>query len=173
VAEVLKLIADLDCEVGLELSQNKIRITTSDSGGAPRVILTSKLIDGAFPDYTRVVPQGNNKIMQVLNSDFIRAVDRVSTLSSEKGRAVKLNIDRDSLTLSVNNPDSGSAVVELPAVYTDAPLEIGFNARYMLDIAAEIEGGHIIFVLSDPASPTIVRDEGNDAALYVIMPMRV
>jgi DNA polymerase III subunit beta len=172
IGEMLKLIADLDGDVGLELSQNKIRITTSDSGGAPQVILTSKLIDGSFPDYGRVVPQGNDKVMQVMNSDFIRAVDRVSTLSADKGRAVKLTIGPDNLTLSVNNPDSGSAVEELPAVYTDTPLEIGFNARYLLDIAAEIEGGHIIFILSDPSSPTIVKDEGNAAALYVLMPMR-
>jgi DNA polymerase III subunit beta len=173
IGEMLKLIADLDGDVGLELSQNKIRITTRAADGSPRVILTSKLIDGSFPDYGRVVPAGNDKVMQVMNSDFIRAVDRVSTLSADKGRAVKLNIASDSLILSVNNPDSGSAVEELPAVYTDTPLEIGFNSRYLLDIAAEIEGGHIIFVLSDPSSPTIVKDEGNDAALYVLMPMRV
>jgi DNA polymerase III subunit beta len=172
IGEMLKLIADLDADVGLELSENKIRITTRATDGSPQVILTSKLIDGAFPDYGRVVPQGNNKIMQVLNSDFIRAVDRVSTLSVDKGRAVKLNIAPDSLILSVNNPDSGSAVEELAAVYTDTPLEIGFNSRYLLDIAAEIEGGHIIFILSDPSSPTIVKDEGNDSALYVLMPMR-
>ena len=85
---------------------------------------------------------------------------------------MKLNIDRDSLILSVNTPDSGSAVEELAAVYADGPLEIGFNARYLLDIAAEIEGGHIIFILSDPSSPTIVKDEGNESALYVLMPMR-
>jgi DNA polymerase-3 subunit beta len=173
IDQTLKLIADIDGDVRLELSENKIRITTHAPDGSPRVILTSKLIDGAFPDYGRVIPAGNDKVMQVLNSDFIRAVDRVSTLSADKGRAVKLNIAPDSLILSVNNPDSGSAVEELPASYGDEPLEIGFNARYMLDIAAEIEGGHIIFILSDPSSPTIVKDEGNAAALYVLMPMRV
>jgi DNA polymerase III subunit beta len=172
VTEVLKLIADIEGDVTLELSPNKIRITTGVEG-APHVILTSKLIDGAFPDYGRVIPAGNDKVMQVTNSDFIRAVDRVSTLSAEKGRAVKLNISPDNLILSVNNPDSGSAVEELPAAYNDTPLEIGFNARYLLDIAGEIEGGHIIFILSDPSSPTIVKDEGNGAALYVLMPMRV
>lgn len=170
VAEVLKLIADIKGEVGVELSPNKIRITT---GTAPRVVLTSKLIDGAFPDYTRVVPAGNDKILQVMNSDFIRAVDRVSTILSEKGRAVKLSISSDNLVLSVNNPDSGSATEELPASYAADPLEIGFNARYVMDIAAEIEGGHIIFLFSDPGSPAIVKDDGNDAALFVLMPMRV
>lgn len=172
VAEVLKLIGDIEGEVGIELSPSKIRVTTG-AVNAPHVILTSKLIDGAFPDYSRVIPAGNDRVMQVLNSDFIRAVDRVSTLSAEKGRAVKFNISPDNLILSVNNPDSGSAVEELPASYSDAPLEIGFNARYLLDIAAEIEGGHILFILSDPSSPTIVKDEGNGAALYVLMPMRV
>jgi DNA polymerase III subunit beta len=172
VAEVLKLIGDLDGDVRVELSPNKIRLTIEPSGGKS-VLFTSKLIDGSFPEYGRVIPSGNDKVMQVMNADFVRAVDRVSTLSSDKGRAVKLNISLDNLVLSVNNPESGSAVEELPASYAAEPLEIGFNARYLLDVAAEIEGGHIIFLLSDPSSPTIVRDEGNAAALYVLMPMRV
>jgi DNA polymerase-3 subunit beta len=172
VTELLKLVADVEDNIGLELSTSKIRVTIG-APGAPHVVFTSKLIDGAFPDYGRVIPSGNDKMMQVMNSDFIRAVDRVSTLSAEKGRAVKLNISPDNLVLSVNNPDSGSAVEELPAAYSAVPLEIGFNARYLLDIAGEIEGGHIIFLLSDPSSPTIVKDEGDGAALYVLMPMRV
>ena len=128
VLELAKLVEDGEGEVRIELSPSKIRVSTA------RVVLTSKLIDGTFPDYERVIPQGNDKRMEVDNAAFAQAVDRVSTLSSDKGRAVKLTITDGKLTLSVNNPDSGSATEELPVDYGFDPLEIGFNARYLLDI---------------------------------------
>lgn len=167
VQELTKLITDYTDDVAVNLSANKIRFTAGD------VILTSKLIDGTFPDYQRVIPQNNDKSMHVDNAAFISAVDRVSTLSSEKGRAVKLNISDGKLTLSVNNPESGSATEELDMNYDGEPLEIGFNARYLLDIAAQFDGDRAIFKLSDPSAPTILRDENDEAALYVLMPMRV
>ena len=105
--EIAKLIADHGETVKIDLSANKIRFT------AGNVVLTSKLIDGTFPDYQRVIPQGNDKVLEVENAAFKQAVDRVSTLSSEKGRAVKLNIASGRLVLSVNNPESGSATEEL------------------------------------------------------------
>jgi DNA polymerase-3 subunit beta len=101
------------------------------------------------------------------------AVDRVSTIASERGRAVKLNIAPDKLVLSVNNPDGGSAMEEIGVDYGSDPLEIGFNARYLLDIAGQLEGDEASFLLADPASPTMVRDTGDETALYVLMPMRV
>jgi DNA polymerase-3 subunit beta len=137
------------------------------------VVLTSKLIDGTFPDYERVIPQNNDKRMEVDNATFAQAVDRVSTLSSDKGRAVKLAIGDGKLTLSVNNPDSGSATEELSVEYDSDPLEIGFNARYLLDISQQLEGGAAEFMLADPGSPTMVRDTKDNSALYVLMPMRV
>lgn len=137
------------------------------------VTLTSKLIDGTFPDYERVIPQNNDKEMKVANAAFMSAVDRVSTIASERGRAVKLNIGRDKLVLSVNNPDGGSATEEIGVEYSREPLEIGFNARYLLDIASQLEGEHARFMLADPASPTMVRDASDNVALYVLMPMRV
>jgi DNA polymerase III subunit beta len=136
-------------------------------------VLTSKLIDGTFPDYERVIPQANDKKMEVDNAAFAQAVDRVSTLSSDKGRAVKLTITDGKLTLSVNNPDSGSATEELPVGYDFDPLEIGFNARYLLDISSQLESGTAEFQLADPGSPTMVRDGKDASALYVLMPMRV
>jgi DNA polymerase-3 subunit beta len=153
--------------VRIELSPSKIRVSTA------RVVLTSKLIDGTFPDYERVIPQANDKKMEVDNTAFAQAVDRVSTLSSDKGRAVKLTITDGKLTLSVNNPDSGSATEELPVEYGFDPLEIGFNARYLLDISGQLESGTAEFQLADPGSPTMVRDGKDASALYVLMPMRV
>ena len=140
---------------------------------AGRVVLTSKLIDGTFPDYERVIPQGNDKCLEVDNEAFAQAVDRVSTLSSDKGRAVKLTLSEGRLVLSVNNPDSGSATEELSVEYDFDPLEIGFNARYLLDIADQLESGTAEFSLADPGSPTMVRDGKDLSALYVLMPMRV
>jgi DNA polymerase III subunit beta len=137
------------------------------------LVLTSKLIDGTFPDYGRVIPKANDKELNVAKDDFISAVDRVSTIASERGRAVKLNIGRDKLILSVNNPEGGSATEEIPIDYSAAPLEIGFNARYLLDIAGQLESETAHFQLADPGSPTMVKDGGDDGALYVLMPMRV
>ncbi|MEC9367283.1 MAG: DNA polymerase III subunit beta [Pseudomonadota bacterium] len=167
VAELHKLAEESADEVEISLSAAKIRFVIGD------MVLTSKLIDGTFPDYQRVIPQGNDKLLQVSNAQFASAVDRVSTLSSDKGRAVKLQIDEGKLTLSVNNPDSGSATEELPVDYDNDAIEIGFNARYLLDISNQLESDTARFMLSDPGSPTMVRDDEDESALYVLMPMRV
>ncbi len=167
VVEALKLITDKDGAVAIELSAARIRFSAGE------IVLTSKLIDGSFPDYARVIPASNDKIMKISNAEFVSAVDRVSTLSSDKGRAVKLNIAAEKLTLSVNNPDSGSATEELDVSYTEAPLEIGFNARYLLDISAQFGSETLQFKLSDPSSPAVIQDASDTAALYVLMPMRV
>ncbi len=137
------------------------------------VTLTSKLIDGTFPDYGRVIPQGNDKEMLVPNHTFTAAVDRVSTVASERGRAVKLAISKNKLILSVNNPEGGSATEEISVTYDAAPIEIGFNARYLLDIASQVEGEEARFLLADAGSPTMIKDSDDNGALYVLMPMRV
>jgi DNA polymerase-3 subunit beta len=167
VGEVQRLIEDNDAEIGIELSQAKIRFTIGD------VVLTSKLIDGTFPDYARVIPLGNDKELKVDKNEFEHAVDRVSTVSSERGRAVKLSLANSKLTLSVTNPDSGSATEEIEVEYESDPLDIGFNSRYLLDIASQIEGETALLKLSDPGSPTLIQDKEAKGALYVLMPMRV
>jgi DNA polymerase-3 subunit beta len=167
VGEVQRLIEDAGAEVAVELSQGKIRFTIGD------VVLTSKLIDGTFPDYARVIPLGNDKELVVDKKDFEASVDRVSTVSSERGRAVKLSISSGRLLLSVTNPDSGSATEELEIEYGSDPLDIGFNSRYLLDIAAQIEGEVAVLKLADAGSPTLIQDKDTAGALYVLMPMRV
>jgi DNA polymerase III subunit beta len=161
----------------VELSPAKVRLTfggaNGDGLGTGRVVLTSKLIDGTFPDYQRVIPNGNDKRLTVERGDFARAVDRVSTISSERGRAVKLAIADGRLTLTVNNPDSGSATEELEVDYEAPALDIGFNARYLLDIAGQLDGDTALFRLADPGSPTLIQDREGSPALYVLMPMRV
>ncbi|HEX2728005.1 MAG TPA: DNA polymerase III subunit beta [Beijerinckiaceae bacterium] len=167
VAEIQKLVEDADAEVAVELSASKIRLTFNG------VVLTSKLIDGTFPDYQRVIPSGNDKRLTVERDDFAKAVDRVSTISSERGRAVKLALSDGRLMLSVNNPDSGSATEELEVEYEAAALDIGFNARYLLDITGQLDGDTALFRLADPGSPTLIQDREGAPALYVLMPMRV
>lgn len=167
VGEIQKLVEDPDSRVSVELSDTKIRMTFGS------VVLTSKLIDGIFPDYARVIPQGNDKELTVDRDPFKEAVDRVSTISSERGRAVKLQLSEGRLVLTVNNPDSGSATEELAVDYDAEALEIGFNSRYLLDIAAQLESDTAVFRLADPGSPTLIQDLGDASTLYVLMPMRV
>ncbi|HET7413228.1 MAG TPA: DNA polymerase III subunit beta, partial [Pararhizobium sp.] len=167
VGELQKLVDDQEATVTVEVSDAKIRFTI---GG---VVMTSKLIDGTFPDYQRVIPTGNDRKMTIDCEAFARAVDRVSTISSERGRAVKLSIGDGQLVLTVHNPDSGSATEELAVGYDSDPLEIGFNAKYLLDITTQLSGAEAVFVMADPGSPTLVHDMAGDDALYVLMPMRV
>ncbi len=167
VGEIQKLVEDPDATVSVEVSESKLRLTVDG------VVLTTKLIDGTFPDYSRVIPLGNDKELRIDRGSFSSAVDRVSTVSSERGRAVKLSIEPGQITLSVNNPESGSASEELAVDYDSDPLEIGFNSRYLLDIAGQLEGSEAIFLFSDPGSPTLVRDPSDESTLFVLMPMRV
>lgn len=167
VGELQKLVDNPDLTVSLEVSDAKIRFNIGE------IVMTSKLIDGTFPDYQRVIPQANDKEMRVDCQTFARAVDRVSTISSERGRAVKLAIGDGHLMLTVNNPDSGSATEEVAVGYESDAMEIGFNAKYLLDITAQLSGEEAIFLLADAGSPTLIRDTAGDDALYVLMPMRV
>ena len=167
VHELHRLIEGTEASIRVGISPTKARFEMGT------VVLTSKLIDGTFPDYQRVIPQHNDKLLKVNNAEFASAVDRVSTIASERGRAVKLNIDADKVVLSVVNPEGGSATEEVAAEYGSTPIEIGFNARYLLDISGQLENGIANFLLSDAGSPTMVRDEEDPSALYVLMPMRV
>ena len=167
VHELHRLVESSDATVKIDLSDAKIRFEIGT------ISMTSKLIDGTFPDYARVIPKGNDKTLNVRNAEFASAVDRVSTIASERGRAVKLSIAPERLVLSVSNPEGGSATEEISVDYDAEPLEIGFNARYLLDISSQLESETAHFLLADPGSPTMVRDAGDDSALYVLMPMRV
>ncbi len=167
VSELRKLIEETDGAIEIALSETKIRFAFGDA------VLTSKLIDGTFPDYERVIPSGNDKIMTVDCDDFAEAVDRVSTIATEKMRAVKMKLDGDQMELSASSQENGQAVEEVGIEYGKDPIEIGFNARYLLDIAHQVEGETAEFVMADAASPTIVRDPKDPGALYVLMPMRV
>ncbi len=167
VSEIGRLLADAEETVDIAVSETKIRF------GFGAGHLTSKLIDGSFPDYERVIPKNNTNVLRAETKDFSQAVDRVATISADRTRSIKMAIENDRLRLTVNNPEAGSALEELSVDYGGEPLEVGFNARYLLDIASQIEGSTMMFRLADPASPSIVVDEDDPRALYVLMPLRV
>ena len=167
VGELRKLLDDDEMEIAVSVSETKIRFAT------PGITLTSKVIDGTFPDYTRVIPQGNTRKMEVDAADFARAVDRVATVSSERSRAVKLQLDEDRLVLSVNAPDSGAAEEEIAVAYADERLEIGFNAKYLLEIASQVDRENAVFLFNSSGDPTLMREGNDTSAVYVVMPMRV
>ncbi len=170
VAELRKLLEEADGNVLIDLSASKIRFTLSGEGG---VVLTSKLIDGTFPDYSRVIPTGNDKLLTVDPKSFFQGVDRVATIATEKTRAVKMGLDTDKVTLSVTSPDNGTATEELAAEYKSDGFEIGFNANYLKDILDQIDSDTVELHLADAGAPTLIRKDDKSPALYVLMPMRV
>ncbi|MBS0503960.1 MAG: DNA polymerase III subunit beta [Proteobacteria bacterium] len=167
VGEIRKLLDEVDGTVAVSLSNTKVRF---DLGAA---VLTSKLIDGTFPDYSRVIPTANDKLLKLDPKSFMEGVDRVSTIASEKTRAVKMALDRDKITLSVTSPENGTASEEVPGDYAAQGFEIGFNARYLMDILHQIDGDLVEVHLADAAAPTLIRENDKSPALYVLMPMRV
>ncbi|QMU57935.1 MAG: DNA polymerase III subunit beta [Boseongicola sp.] len=167
VGELRKLLDDDETEIAVSVSETKIRFA------APGITLTSKVIDGTFPDYTRVIPSGNTKRLEVDAAEFAQAVDRVATVSSERSRAVKLSLDEDRLVLSVNAPDSGAAEEELAVAYGDEALDIGFNAKYLLEIASQVDRENAVFLFNSSGDPTLMREGNDETAVYVVMPMRV
>jgi DNA polymerase-3 subunit beta len=167
VGELRKLLDEVEGTVEVSLSPTKIRFVLGHA------VLTSKLIDGTFPDYNRVIPTANDKLLKLDPKSFSAGVDRVATIASEKTRAVKMAVDRDRVTLSVSSPESGTATEEIAADYGADGIEIGFNARYLLDILGQIDGDSVEVHLADAAAPTLLRENDKSSALYVLMPMRV
>ena len=173
VLELRKLLDDVPGQdlVEIALSDTKIRFAFG------QITLTSKLIDGTFPDYDRVIPRDNDKLLRIAKKDFAEAVERVAAISSERSRPVKLAIARQGLTLSAASPDQGTASEEIDAdrvEYDATPMEIGFQARYLRDITDQMaDSARVEFKFHDGAAPTLIRAEGDPRAVYVLMPMRV
>lgn len=138
------------------------------------VELFMRLIDGDFPDYTKVIPQGNPNVAKIEHDELLQALRRVSILSSERYKGIKMEFSTGKISLSANNPDLGEAIEEIDAEYKGKPISIGFNARYLLDVLGVLNGnGEIDIELKDELSPSIVRKVGDEGYLYVLMPMRL
>ncbi|QDH23922.1 DNA polymerase III subunit beta [Neokomagataea tanensis] len=169
IGELRKLLDEGAADIEISLSETRIQF------GAGPVLLTSKLIDGTFPEYERVIPKGNDRLLRVGKKDFAASVARVAAISTERSRPIKLSLTTNLLTLSAISPDQGVAQEELDentVTYDAPPIEIGFQARYLTDITDQIDV-EVEFAFADSAAPTLVRDTGFPSALYVLMPMRV
>jgi DNA polymerase-3 subunit beta len=167
ITEVRRLLDDAGASVAVSLSAQKIRFVFDQSA------LTSKVIDGAFPAYAGVMPRNNTRVMTLDNRLFTAAVRRVAAISSEQVRAVQMSIDANHMTLSVRNMDAGQAVEELEVDYGGEPFEIGFNARYLLDATAQIDGETAQFRFAGPRDPALLLDPADPGVQYVLGSMRV
>jgi DNA polymerase-3 subunit beta len=167
VAELKKLVDEAQDDINISLSTSKICFICGDA------VLLSKLVDGTFPDYNKVIPMDNDRVMEINSAAFSKAVDRVSTISFDKTKAIKLSVSAGKLTLSAANEENGTACEEIEVAYSSAPVEVGFNSRYILDMMAGIEGEEAQFIFAEGAAPVLVKDKADSASLYVIMPMRI
>jgi len=166
IGELRKLTDEAADTITISLSEAKIRFAFD------HIVMTSKLIDGTFPDYNRVIPEGNDKIVEIDPKVFSSAIDRVATISDGKSRAIKLALTGGLMTLSANSAESGSATEDLE-VSGEMDIEIGFNAKYLLDITSQIESEGCRIKFADPSSPTIIQASNDNSSLYVLMPLRV
>ena len=167
VAELRMILENENDDISISISNNKIRFSNNS------LTLTSKIVDGTFPDYKRVIPINNDKKLKVNASEFSEAVDRVSTVSSERSRAVKLTLSSGSLQLSVNSPENGKAEDEILVNYDQDNLEIGFNARYLQELTSQVDGKTVEFSFKSSGDPALMKDIDDEGAIYVVMPMRV
>ena len=167
VTEVRRLIDSIGGEVEVGVSPTRIQFAFD------RALLVSRLIDGTFPDYERVIPTANEKLAVFQRKEFASAVDRVATISTDKARAVKLGFDDGAVKISAVSAETGRAEEVHDVDYDGDGLEIGFNARYILDMLQEIDGETVRFEMASAAAPTVARDPSDASTLYVLMPMRV
>ena len=153
--------------VRVAVSDSKIRLQSGD------LVIVSKLIDGTFPDYQRVIPTRNDKVVSFGSEEMKGAVGRVSVISSERGRAVKLGFASGGVTLTVSSPDSGTATDEIELAYTGEPIEIGLNSQYLAEMVSQFPTGDITLSMFDAGSPTIFTSEKAEGLLGVLMPIRI
>ena len=167
INEARRLLEDAGESVDVQISPQKIRLELSGAA------LTSKVIDGNFPDYGRVIPKDNQRTVMVDAKVFAQAVDRVATISAEKSRSVRMAIEAGRVVLTVRNMEAGQAVEELEIDYDGDPFELSFNARYLMDITDQISGGTMELRFGGPNDPALVLDPGDADVQYILMPLRV
>jgi len=170
VFELRKVLDDANGDVSVSLNENKIKFSFNN------LKIISKVIDGTFPDYTKVIPQNNDKKFKTNNSELKNAIDRVSAVAineETKSKAIKLTIENNKLNLSVESQSKGSAKEEIDISYSNEKVDIGFNSRYLLDICNEVDGDEIDVNLLDSISPAIILDKTDENLFFVLMPMRI
>jgi DNA polymerase III subunit beta len=167
IGEIGKLLEDAPNEVQISVSDSKIRFVFGDT------ILSSKLIDGNFPDYNRVIPMNNDVLMEIGTVVLSKAVDRISVVSSEKVRGVKLHMENNLVTITTPNNDQNQGEEKIDATYSADPIAIGFNSKYLIDVLQQVEGSTARFMFNSSGGASLISDPSDETAVYVIMPMRV
>ncbi|MDA8538843.1 DNA polymerase III subunit beta [Candidatus Pelagibacter bacterium] len=167
VFQLCSLLSETSDSLTMQSSENKIKFTLG------KIRLISKVIDGKFPDYKKVVPATNDKILNVPSKEFINSIERVTSVSLDRKEGVKLMIDKDNIQLSVNSANSGEGNEKIKADYNSESLHISFNSKYLIDIASEIENKNLKMNLKDSTSPVLIEDASDKNSYYVIMPMKI
>ena len=167
ILELARLLTDQDADVSIVLGQHHIRATTNE------FTFTSKLVDGKFPDYERVLPKGGDKLVVAERQVLREAFTRTAILSNEKYRGIRLQLESGLLKIQANNPEQEEAEEEVVVDYAGGNLEIGFNVSYLLDVMAVMVTDKVRLILSDSNSSALVQEFDNDESAYVVMPMRL
>jgi len=167
VFQLCSFLAEASDQLTMQTSDNKIKFTLG------RMKLISKVIDGKFPDYKKVVPTTNNKTLIVSSKDFINSIERVASVSLDRKEGVKLIINKDNIQLSVNSANSGEGNEKIKAEFGSEALNISFNSKYLIDIASQVEDKNLKMNLKDSVSPVLIEDASDKNSYYVIMPMKI
>ena len=167
VFQLCSLLAETSDQLTMQTSENKIKFTLGN------IKLISKVIDGKFPDYKKVVPTSNDKTLVVPSKDFIDSIERVASVSLDRKEGVKLVISKDNIQLSVNNANSGEGNEKIQAEFSSENMNISFNSKYFIDIASQVEDKNLKMNLKDSVSPVLIEDVSDKNSYYVIMPMKI
>ena len=167
VFQLCNLLTENTGQIMIQISENKIKFVLGN------IKLVSKVIDGKFPDYKKVVPKDNQKTLLVQGKDFINSIERVTSVSLDRKEGVKLNINKDNIQLSVNSANSGEGNEKIKANFDSENLNISFNSKYLIDIASEVENSNLKMNFKDSVSPVLIQDISDKNSYYVIMPMKI
>ena len=167
VFQLCSLLSETSEKILIQSSDNKIKFSIGN------IKLISKVIDGKFPDYKKVVPTGNDKTLVVSSKDFINSIERVASVSLDRKEGVKLLINKDNIQLSVNSANSGDGNEKIKAEFSSQNLNISFNSKYLIDIASEVEDKNLKINFKDSVSPVLIEDNSDKNSYYVIMPMKI
>ena len=167
VFQLCSLLSETSEKLTMQTSDNKIKFSLGN------IKLISKVIDGKFPDYKKVVPTSNEKKLILSSKDFINSIERVASVSMDRKEGVKLLINKDNVQLSVNSANSGEGNEKIKAEFSSENLNISFNSKYLVDIASEVEDKNLKMSLKDSVSPVLIEDVSDKNSYYVIMPMKI
>jgi len=167
IFQLISLLEQNDNLIKISNNKSKIKFEMNNSA------LISKVIDGRFPDYNKVIPVNNEKILEMKLSEFKNSIERVTAVSSDRKEGLKMLISKESVQFSVNNPNSGEGIENISARFNSNELNISFNSGYLIDIASQIENESIVINLKDPGSPVLIRDISDKNSFHVVMPMKI